>query len=119
MIKLFHGANKTYLDSILEKGILGNTAEGYEVRGSVFTSPRADIAFAYAGMLGGELNCRGHLTDEDRVLLILEIPDEWYNVHHVRDVAGSCPETSFDCNIPAEFIVDYVIGDRKEVYKHL
>lgn len=116
---LFHGTHINSLDGVLENGIKGNQLPGFEVRGSSFTSPKADVAFAYACMLGGEQSYHGHVKDADRVLLVLDIPAEWYAEHHVRDVDGIAPETSFDCDIPAEFIVDYVVGDRKAVYAYL
>jgi len=119
-IRLYHGCSKDSHESIINSAILGNTAPGYETRGAVFTSPRPDVAFAYACMLGGELNFTGgHLKDEDRVLLVLDIPADWYEKHFVRSVEGSCPEISFDSDIPAEFITNSVVGDRKRVYSYL
>lgn len=118
-MRLYHGTHINALDSILESGIKGNKAEGYEVRGSVFATPRADVAFGYASMFGGELNCSGHVTDSERVLLILDIDENWYKENFVRKVDGSVPEISFKGDIPANFIVDFVVGDRKQVYSYL
>ncbi len=116
---LFHGSNADNLDSLLSLGIKGNKALGYEVRGSSFASPKPDVAFAYACMLGGEQSFSGYLPENKRVLLVLDVPNSWYDDNLVMTNGGSCPEVSFKADIPAEFIVDYIIGDRKAVYSYL
>lgn len=118
-MRFFHGCSANDLESILESGIKGNDAPGALIRGRVFVTPRADVAFGYASMLGGELNCRGHQDDSERVLLVLDIPEAWHLDNYARVVGGSCPEQSYFADIPAEFISDFVIGDRQQVYSYL
>jgi hypothetical protein len=116
-MRFYHGATVTTLASILTNGILGTD---YHSKGSTFVSPRPDVAFAYAcmGVEGQYLAKAGNnLPDNERVLLILDIPQQWHDDHFVRSVGGSCPETSYDADIPVSFISDHIIGDRKSVYK--
>lgn len=118
---LFHGTHKDHVASFKKNGLKANEIRATGNRGRAFLSPRSDVAFAYA-VMGGEgqyLNNKGRpkdVPDSDRALIVFHIPNDWYDKHMVREVGGHVPEVSFDVGIPAKFIKQVVVGDRKKVY---
>jgi hypothetical protein len=123
-IYLFHGTHKDHVPSFQKYGAKANWDRTDLNRGAVFLTPRADVAFAYAVMNGeAQYLMKGgrpkDVPDQDRALIVFKVPREWYEAHVVREVEGSAPEVSFNDTVPAEFIVDVVIGDRQKVYRYL
>ncbi len=118
-VLLFHGTHKDLVTSFKEEGLRVNNEYASD-RGKVFLSPRADVAFAYANM-SGESAFLGKskpklISDEERALIVFEIPKDWYEQNKVREVEGTLPEVSFNVSIPPEFIKDVIVGNRQEVY---
>ena len=121
IVELFHGTNASKLDEIIANGLKSPVPEPSS-RGNVFASPRSDVGTGYAAM-GGERdfvkNGAKSLSDEERALLRLEIPKDWYRNNVVREkLDNSVPEVSFNSDIPPEFIKDSVIGRKEALNKY-
>lgn len=123
-IRLYHGTHKDNVSKIKRTGFVGHPSRKGDSRGYVFMTTRPDVAFAYGAMSGEAdyLSKRKNKTvpDEERAMFVVDVPKEWYNDHVVREITSTAaPEISFDADIPAKFIKDVVIGDRKKVYRYL
>lgn len=123
-VMLYHGTHRDHVQSFLTHGARANWDREDLSRGAVFLSPRPDVAFAYAVMNGeAQYLIKGSrpkdVPDSERALIVFQVPREWYDQHLVREVDGSAPEVSFSDTVPAEFIVDVVVGDRQKVYSYM
>lgn len=106
-IILYHGTHKRHLKNILAHGI---KASETNLRQPVCATPRADVAFGY-GCMSGEGNWDGKsVPAEDRLVVKMKVPAQWYKEHFLSKDSDYAPEIVFDASIPSEFIVDYNIG---------
>jgi len=73
-VTLYHGTDKSHLESILKEGELKLSTKGH-TKGTVFTTTNFDEAKEYAEQ-GGE--ARGYRVKvHDPVVLVLEVPVAW------------------------------------------
>jgi len=75
-----------------------------------------DVSYHFASMTGEKNFKNGSETEknpeDERCVVKFSIPDEFYKEHFVREKTGDLSEVSFDCSIPAHFIVSHKIGQK-------